>query len=318
MCLETEPLPQKPPKDLEKLREGVLFQTIKALGEVLDQRPVVSKNVFHSMRPGYTDHGLTAAIPYVGYYITSGPWRYTIAKYGFDPRRDPGHRFYQSIMISRKGIKHVETSAAGQDRKFELHVFDGRAGVGPGNLWQLCDLTDPTLHHLIHNEEIRDVYEPEANGWYYCGTMAKIRVIMRDKMLRLANKEEPLEEAEYMALAALPKIITRTSDCDMSTLPNTPHVRALAYAVIREAGIARRAEGGGDEEQEEAVDGLDGAPETEIMNDDADDEHVEFEGDVARGREGSEVEEGSDRIQANCGDEWNKSESGRPRGAVEE
>lgn len=100
---------------------------------------------------------------------------------------------------------------------------------------------------------------------------------MRDKMLRLANQDQSLDEADYEALAALPKIIAPPLYCDLRVLPDKPHVRTLGHAVVREAGIARRPEANGDDDQEEVPVELNGDLDDGAMQDDMDDDYVENE-----------------------------------------
>ena len=240
-------LPQAPPPSLPKRIGGDVKPIIAALEEIFKERPIVLSRAFHILRPGHTPHSLRAAIPHVGYYMKSGPWARTIAKYGVDPRSDPALRKYQTITISTKGIATADVPNERACEPSKAHIFDGTRIGKNGNVWQLCDLTDPTLQHIVQTAEIRDECEIEQWGWYHNGTIAKIRVILRDKMMRIAKGEEPLPEEDYMALATLlPSHVKGVTDCEASLFEGKVHLRVMCTAIARDAVYRSKEAANGD------------------------------------------------------------------------
>jgi general transcription factor 3C polypeptide 5 (transcription factor C subunit 1) len=237
-----EELPRGPSPSLPKQMGGTVKPAMDALEEIFKERSIVSVRTFNSLHPGHTPNSLKAAIPHIGYYMNAGPWARTIAKFGVDPRQDPSMRAYQTIIISAKGIATADTAAERVCEAAKTHVFDGTRIATSGNSsWQLCDLTDPTLQHIVQTDDIRAECELEQWGWYHNGTIAKIRVILRDKMMRIANNQEQVPDEGYMALATqLPNHIKEVSDCDASLFGDKIHLRTMCSAIARDAVYRNR------------------------------------------------------------------------------
>lgn len=86
------------------------------------------------------------------------------------------------------------------------HIFDGVSPVPPdGKVWQLCDIIDPQLVALrdIPAEKLRLECDNRYFGWYWNGTSAKIRVVMRAKVDALMNGKilDPSELEPLLKLA---------------------------------------------------------------------------------------------------------------------
>jgi len=64
------------------------------------EKPVWSRNALAAHLPStYAMHILSAVLPAVAYYITSGPWRSIWVRFGYDPRTDPQAKIYQTLDI---------------------------------------------------------------------------------------------------------------------------------------------------------------------------------------------------------------------------
>lgn len=160
-----------------------------------------------SLIPDHTQAKLSEAIPHLGYFIKFGPWRETVAKYGVDPRKDSKYRLLQTVLFQEKDL------AAFLGTADETHVFDGKTIVDVGKIWQLCDITDPVTRRLIDTDNLREECDVGSWGWYYNGTLAKIRTLMRDKMLRLLDKRPLLSDEQYEVIATLPDKVSSTRQC---------------------------------------------------------------------------------------------------------
>ena len=233
--LEVEELPTEPPDDLPKKTDTVKSAII-ALKQAFQERPIVSVRAFHSMHVGYTTHALRSTVPYVGYYMHTGPWAHTIAKYGVDPRKDPAMRKYQTITMSNKRMSTANIPAERRVPASKAHIFDGTLIGAVSSLWQLCDLTDPMLEHIINTDSIRSECELEQWGWYHNGTITKLRIITREKMVRIVNSEPALPQEDYMLLAALPDHIKDITDYQAGGFDGEKsHLRPIAQQIVRDA-----------------------------------------------------------------------------------
>jgi general transcription factor 3C polypeptide 5 (transcription factor C subunit 1) len=233
--LQVEELPTEPPDDLPKKTDTVK-SVVNALKEAFKDRPIVSVRAFHSMQAGHTTHALRSAVPYVGYYMHTGPWARTIAKYGIDPRKDPAMRKYQTIAISNKRMSTANIPAERRVPASKAHIFDGTLIGAVSNLWQLCDLTDPILERVINTESIRSECELEQWGWYHNGTVSKLRALTREKMVRIVNSEAALPEEDYKLLAALPDHIKDVTDHQAGGFDgDKSHLRPVAQQIVRDA-----------------------------------------------------------------------------------
>jgi general transcription factor 3C polypeptide 5 (transcription factor C subunit 1) len=214
-------VPQAPPANLERHHQfgPYLDDAIKALGELLEERPLLTRRVAMNFIPQYSDTVFKEATQWVGYSFRAGPWRDSLIKYGVDPRKDPKYRIYQTLMFQLdKRSEAAVASANNPDSSsgtgnppegWQNHLFDGKhVRHGGGKTWQICDVTDPLLKTLFETTAIQTECDVHQFGWFYNGTLCKARAIMRDKMDYLFRGAEP-PEAEYEKIARMPDRITR-------------------------------------------------------------------------------------------------------------
>ncbi|XP_067002330.2 general transcription factor 3C polypeptide 5 [Anabrus simplex] len=69
---------------------------LKKISKLFAQRPIWSKNalMYHTK---YTTDQLKFLLPAVAYYFVTGPWRVMWVRFGYDPRKDPSARKYQTL-----------------------------------------------------------------------------------------------------------------------------------------------------------------------------------------------------------------------------
>ena len=77
----------------------------------------------------------------------------------------------------------------------DTHIFDGKSLSLDGKVWQVCDITDPTIISLAKTKHLREVCDPEIDGWYCNGTWAKIKTVMRAKITAIRAGVEVPESA---------------------------------------------------------------------------------------------------------------------------
>ncbi|KAA8642948.1 hypothetical protein EYZ11_001093 [Aspergillus tanneri] len=224
----TKPRESCPP--ISSLEEN-LQETIRAVEELFTQRPAwTRRGLRNSLKTGDQRYLLRHAIPYVGYIFRSGPWRDAIVKFGHDPRTSPDYRIYQTLMfrilprepeVARDGaggrrhtlprLNEASYSASGTDPvSTDTHLFTGQLPlVVDGRMWMFCDIMDPLLRNILFPPDpppagfLRETCEPVCDGWFGGGTLAKVKIIMRTKILSLLGGRVP-DDADFARVVNFP------------------------------------------------------------------------------------------------------------------
>jgi general transcription factor 3C polypeptide 5 (transcription factor C subunit 1) len=217
-----ENIPEEPPQEPPDDRE--LLEVIEKLLELYEERPIWTRRALIN-RVNYalteaTMHLIKCALPYVGYRFKDGPFRDAIIRFGIDPRKDPKYRMYQTIYFQlaerdvkdpgaqwagiRKSTKTPKTAKRANDKL--SHFFDGRDVAIDGKIWQMCDVTDPLLSKLIKEAPVSETFEPKNDGWYCNGTLAKIRAIMKVKIIAL-HTGRVVKDEDFRRALDMPDII---------------------------------------------------------------------------------------------------------------
>lgn len=212
---DVERVPTKSPLPLPNDPE--LMTMINALRGALEERPLYTRRALIN-KVGLSKElwMFRFAIQYVGYQFKGGPFRDAVIKYGVDPRSDPKYRPYQTFFFK---LFEEETKADGMQWKDvrtnysvqkkgatkenrESHIFNGKTLILDGKIWQGCDLHDPILRKLIQDSPYREKCDTTSDGWFPEGSMAKIRAIMKTKLMAVCCKRDLTEEDFAEALAA--------------------------------------------------------------------------------------------------------------------
>ncbi|QSZ32882.1 hypothetical protein DSL72_002463 [Monilinia vaccinii-corymbosi] len=212
-CDEEEDVPTKPHHAVPD--DPVLKDFVAALQQAMNERPIWTRRALQNRlvnEPGY--YLMKPALQYVGYQFRSGPWRDALIRYGVDPRKDPSCRIYQTIFF--KLYEEDERAPDGQwkDMRSQYtksqvfgtgdcpsHMFNGTSLTLDGKVWQICDITDPLLVPLIQNAPMAKKYDNNHDGYYNNGTLAKIRAIMKTKLIAIRSNKEIPENAFEVALS---------------------------------------------------------------------------------------------------------------------
>ncbi|KAI1414310.1 hypothetical protein F5Y13DRAFT_19548 [Hypoxylon sp. FL1857] len=169
---------------------------MQQLHKLMDERPVWTRRaILNRVTGNYTDSVLRIALQLVGYQFRGGPWRDAFVKYGVDPRPDRSFRIYQTVAFKLErniiGTKKIpwEVVRKGQMKKHtrenrNSHIWDGWGYSTDGKFWQVCDITDPFVRNLIDSAPLRDKCDVES-GWYYKSTWAKVKMVMKVKMIAI-------------------------------------------------------------------------------------------------------------------------------------
>lgn len=210
-----------------------MIQTILAeVTGLFDQRPIWSRRALlnHLNKDNPALYLLRSAIPYVAYQFRRGPWRDALVKYGVDPRKDASFRKYQTVffkIVDERAIEGVDeegnadghwhdirseyTRRSMQERDVEhhlrtSHLFDGQSLSLDGKIWQVCDITGPPfLRKLLDTDNLRSECDVR-DGWYWNGTMAKIRAIMRT-LITAIQLGRTVEEGDFAKTLEFPDFV---------------------------------------------------------------------------------------------------------------
>lgn len=227
----SSPRPNCPP--IESL-EPVLRETISIILSRFESRPAWSRRALrNSLSTIEQRYALRHAVPYAGYIFRSGPWRDAIIRFGHDPRSDPSSRIYQTTMFrilpgtSETARDNRESRDTSGGRRHTLlprpndltnpeaatsetsHLFTGQPPLPlDGRMWMFCDITDPLLQSILSPSPepanfLRKTCDTTMDGWYGNGTTAKLKAIMRHKIMAL-YEGRTTDDSEYAALLDLP------------------------------------------------------------------------------------------------------------------
>ncbi|KAL0273922.1 UNVERIFIED_CONTAM: hypothetical protein PYX00_006480 [Menopon gallinae] len=181
--------PKNAPSGVKWPAKIVTKQTLDKLMELFSTRPIYSKAAISGISKLPSDQ-LRCLLPCVAYFFSNGPWRSLWVRFGYDPRKDPSSRIYQTLdyraksdftkeekhnifkkkresigsPLSIKYANQANRSAAiisrnlaevvGKDEKVDIadHIF--KPGVIPPArqcLYQYCDLHVPEIQSMLEN-----------------------------------------------------------------------------------------------------------------------------------------------------------------------
>jgi len=67
---------------------------------MFEEKPVWSRSSLAAhLASAVAVHVLSAALPALAYFFTSGPWRSMWVRFGYDPRTDPQAKIYQTLDV---------------------------------------------------------------------------------------------------------------------------------------------------------------------------------------------------------------------------
>ncbi|OIW29567.1 hypothetical protein CONLIGDRAFT_661299 [Coniochaeta ligniaria NRRL 30616] len=235
------PLRPRVPPDLSDPHVAAVMAELR---RAMNERPVwTRRSMFNRLSAAVSSlpksgNIIKHCIQYAGYQFRGGPWRDSLVRYGVDPRSDPKHRIYQTLIfklhkrrvgnvggtwqsVRRKEVStlsgsfgrywkdSVEAADSAADdgggggetpRKSRGHEFDGTSFTTDGKVWQVCDITDPLLAKLFAEAEPLPECDFEKSGWYSPVLWFVAKAIMKRKMLAIRFKRHLPDAAFEPAL----------------------------------------------------------------------------------------------------------------------
>ncbi|PIG69226.1 RNA polymerase III transcription factor subunit [Aspergillus arachidicola] len=147
------------------------------------------------------------------------------------PRTSPDYRPYQTVMfrilpkeadVARDGYagrRHAvprlnePVTDPSTDLRSNTHIFTGQLPLPlDGRMWMFCDITDPLLRSIVFPAEeapgfIRETCDTVSDGWFGSGTLAKLKLIMRHKILGLIEERIP-DDQDFARILSFPDYAT--------------------------------------------------------------------------------------------------------------
>lgn len=117
---------------------------------------------------------------------------------GIDPRGGSKYQIYQMVefewtydTLILPGCQETPRPLFGE--KNLSHIFDGKTFAPDGKGWQYCDIQDEQLSRIITTSPVREHFS-KTSGFFHLATVAKIHVIMEDKIMCFRDGETPKTE----------------------------------------------------------------------------------------------------------------------------
>ncbi|XP_052747198.1 general transcription factor 3C polypeptide 5 [Bicyclus anynana] len=193
-----EDLPQEPNEYYLKRKDArlavypALQQELEVVKKLFDVRPIWSLNLikYHTKVKLIS---LKVIVPCLAIYMKEGPWRMMWVKYGYDPRKEPGARIYQTLdfrmrhaagvhamVMTRDQIVHCKKTDSIKNYKkcsseplsSEDIVYEGAVYFRPGMVpsqrqvyYQYCDVELPEVQQLLALEPPAGYLCHARRGW---------------------------------------------------------------------------------------------------------------------------------------------------------
>lgn len=194
-----DPAPEGPQREPDMMNAEVV-EIMAQLDQAFDDRPIWTRRALLNHLAGKLRNWneLKKYLNFSAYQFKGGPWRDAVVRYGVDPRTDAKYRIFQTLMFKLPRQKRADEGQSwrslrrvqmGPVREYveELsnsHIFDGETYHADGKVWQVCDVTDPLLKDLLDNASTRPKWDG-TSGWYHGGLWAKVKAIMKTKLVAL-------------------------------------------------------------------------------------------------------------------------------------
>ncbi|KAF9057282.1 RNA polymerase III transcription factor IIIC subunit-domain-containing protein [Panaeolus papilionaceus] len=202
-------VPDKPPATVEAERDQVNQRILSRLNELFQERAIWTRMSLFNQFSAVDSRDILNSkllLPLCCYVFQDGPWRDTLVRFSYDPRKDPSSRFYQRLYFRNANhpISRPSVTSRRQDRinvaepqdsaRKDSHIFDGKTLTKETAAFQLCDIVDPMLREMIHDPEGLREDCNERDGWYTAHKLDQIKAVLRYKFFSLLEGEVPTDE----------------------------------------------------------------------------------------------------------------------------
>ncbi|XP_003744903.1 general transcription factor 3C polypeptide 5 [Galendromus occidentalis] len=188
-------------KDLRKLVE-----------DAFERRPIWTKSALANELK-VNRSVLKIAIVGCAYCVSQGPYRLCYIRYGFDPRKEPSAKIYQTLDCRVKACTGVQKSAAShvvpaqiapsnsksstsskrkkesdeEARVLRCRFVSGKLPPTRQLLYHLCDIQMDSVQQIVHKNDGNETWT-DTDGWCESGSMVHIRDFLTADMKNTAEK----------------------------------------------------------------------------------------------------------------------------------
>ncbi|KAL4926126.1 transcription factor TFIIIC subunit TFC1 [Aspergillus undulatus] len=180
------------------------------------------------------------------------------------------------------------------------HLFTGHPPLPlDGRMWMFCDITDPLLLSILHPPSpplnfLKEKCDIAVDGWIGNGTAAKLKSIMRHKILAMYEGRPVPRDSEYAPILAMPDHATPEQGlADFFPNPDVFHVQGWVQALATELrGIIKSSPAWRERKRGVVKQGVPRKGKGEVEGEaEVDEEEEEEEGEEVEGEDESEGEE---------------------------
>ncbi|KAJ3192280.1 tau 95 subunit of transcription factor TFIIIC [Irineochytrium annulatum] len=199
-----------PPAVLEsaKAEDPAALARVEAL---FARRPIWSRLALLNNLPQCDHARFLRLVASVAFNYAGGPWAKLWCRYGYDPRKEKGSRFYQVLelrfvkppraLVRAKRLLRIEdpqqllvgqvqmpsAEGAAAPRDTTTHIFDGTVWKNAASL-QICDVTDPEVTALLDPGRVRRTFDAKF-GWFEADFLVHLRNVVRNKVNAQTGRE---------------------------------------------------------------------------------------------------------------------------------
>ncbi|VVD02713.1 unnamed protein product [Leptidea sinapis] len=138
------------------------YETVK---KMFEDRPIWSSSLVKHLT-NIKEPSLRMIFPCLAYYLKTGPWRLLWVRYGYDPRKEPNARIYQTLdfrlrhtVLSRDSKTNVSKRKTVTDPSNSEDVLESAVYFEPGTVppqrqifYTFCDVHVPEVQEVINKE----------------------------------------------------------------------------------------------------------------------------------------------------------------------
>jgi hypothetical protein len=188
----SSPSPTVPPANLPFAQK----EQVDLVRELFEKRPIWSRKALKTQLPTAILANFNNVLPYIAYFVTSGPWRNLWIRYNCDPKDESnkGLRIYQSFDFrfphQNQELKSLTDNLNLGPEKTGSYKFCLREPPHKRqSVYQLVDIHDVAIQRILAEAAYPSVYDKKY-GWFCQETLNLVRQKMKNIFEYSFRKDE--------------------------------------------------------------------------------------------------------------------------------
>ncbi|KAI6172051.1 General transcription factor 3C polypeptide 5 [Aphelenchoides besseyi] len=179
----------------------------RLIKNLFEERPMWNRVAIYC-KTGLDETILKVLLAKYSFYILSGPWGRLWCRFGYDPRKDPKAKQYQTIMVSFRKHQNIperqRLKLAPGERVSTLHNNTPAFQYTPGHLpavrqmwYSVCDIKLPAAQKILRSDYFATL--PQCNptsGWLTAETIQTIRKAIKEDVVNTSKSMEGNSDVE--------------------------------------------------------------------------------------------------------------------------